>query len=178
MCNLYAVRWDINQQTLYWYCLFVWIFIISRFFQCFTFPNFSADSISLETGTAVWNFNLKISKYFIEKMHLKLLSAKCLAIFSIPVNPSFLLFQIIAQRYDHFDDKDQSQYFETIYSLLDHHSPQYRSSFGDTLMGKLQQLQQQQDTTEQEQWPWARSRSVHRNSLRRTITLGKVKVST
>ncbi|XP_076238926.1 GSK3-beta interaction protein [Calliopsis andreniformis] len=44
------------------------------------------------------------------------------------------------------DDKSSSgnEYFETPYSLLDFVSPQYRSSFGGSLINKLQKLSDEQ----------------------------------
>ncbi|KAJ8676308.1 hypothetical protein QAD02_012095 [Eretmocerus hayati] len=38
------------------------------------------------------------------------------------------------------NDQEPVEYFETVYSLLDHLSPQYRDSFGKSLMQRLQML--------------------------------------
>ena len=49
-----------------------------------------------------------------------------------------------------FDEigKESGQYFETIYSLLDSVSPEYRKTFGDVLMDKLSRLQNQREVAE------------------------------
>ncbi|GAB1599698.1 GSK3-beta interaction protein-like [Argonauta hians] len=52
-------------------------------------------------------------------------------------------FQIVGHDFDVHDVKN-GKYFETIYSLLDHVSPEYRNSFGDVLLSKLQKVQEQQ----------------------------------
>ena len=46
------------------------------------------------------------------------------------------------------DESSSSRHFETIYALLDNISPEYRNSFGDALMRKLSQLQQQDEEAE------------------------------
>ena len=47
----------------------------------------------------------------------------------------------MGKAFDVIDEADTSKYFETIYALLDHVSPQYRQSFGDALMQKLAMLE-------------------------------------
>lgn len=56
--------------------------------------------------------------------------------------------QIVGNEFDSTEDTDSSNatYYETIYALLDKHSPKYRLTFGETLAGKLQSLQQDQGT--------------------------------
>ena len=53
--------------------------------------------------------------------------------------------QVVGKAADQITEEDNTQYYETIYALLDAHSPAYRRSFGDTLMSKLASLQQQQN---------------------------------
>ncbi|XP_071493195.1 GSK3B-interacting protein-like [Diadema antillarum] len=50
-------------------------------------------------------------------------------------------FRIIGHSFDTVSKDISSSYFETIYSLLDHHSPKYRLTFGQALADKLQALQ-------------------------------------
>lgn len=51
-------------------------------------------------------------------------------------------FSIVSNRHNCSDNAEAEnlQYFETIYGLLDTISPQYRNSFGNRLMDRLQQL--------------------------------------
>lgn len=51
------------------------------------------------------------------------------------------IFQLAGNQFDCVDEKSEGRYFETIYALLDSISPQYRNTFGDTLIRKLQHLQ-------------------------------------
>ena len=62
------------------------------------------------------------------------------------------LFQLVGHEFDLVDDSQNTNFFETIYSLLDNISPMYRNTFSDTLIRKLQGLQDLQDQTE-ESWP-------------------------
>ena len=58
----------------------------------------------------------------------------------------YFRFQIVGRVYDCVACADvASQYYETIYALLDNISPQYQRSFGDALMSKLSQLEQSQE---------------------------------
>ncbi|XP_029633842.1 GSK3-beta interaction protein-like [Octopus sinensis] len=54
-------------------------------------------------------------------------------------------FQIVGHDFDSLDNVSNGKYFETIYSLLDNVSPEYRNSFGDVLLSKLQKVQEQQE---------------------------------
>ena len=51
---------------------------------------------------------------------------------------------MVGKKYDAVEE-DESQYYETIYSLLDNFSPEYRRSFGEALMSKLSELQDEKD---------------------------------
>ncbi|XP_058804708.1 GSK3-beta interaction protein [Phymastichus coffea] len=55
-------------------------------------------------------------------------------------------FSIIGNKHDCMTnaDADNLQYFESIYGLLDSISPQYRNSFGNSLLDRLQQLSNSQ----------------------------------
>ena len=55
--------------------------------------------------------------------------------------------QIVGTKFNE-TGKETGQYFETIYSLLDSVSPEYRKTFGDVLMDKLSRLQNQQEVAE------------------------------
>ena len=55
------------------------------------------------------------------------------------------LFQVVGKTFDKLEKQHETQYFETIYALLDHLSPCYRRSFGDALASKLARLQEQQN---------------------------------
>lgn len=62
------------------------------------------------------------------------------------------LLQLVGRNFDVMDDDaEASSYYETIYSLLDSISPEYRNTFGDTLAQKLQGLQDLQQTPESEE---------------------------
>lgn len=51
-------------------------------------------------------------------------------------------FQIVGERHDCADiEKEESPFFETIYALLDSVSPDYKVSFANTLIDKLQEFQ-------------------------------------
>ncbi|KAG7198997.1 hypothetical protein KM043_013149 [Ampulex compressa] len=52
-------------------------------------------------------------------------------------------FTIVANQHDAVSKTD-NEYFETPYSLLDFISPQYRNSFGNSLLDKLKELSDQQ----------------------------------
>ncbi|KAK3097663.1 hypothetical protein FSP39_011894 [Pinctada imbricata] len=54
-------------------------------------------------------------------------------------------FRVVGRQYDTIDDSKKSQYYETIYALLDKVSPEYRNSFGEALLQKLQGLQKQEE---------------------------------
>ncbi|XP_071943608.1 GSK3-beta interaction protein-like [Antedon mediterranea] len=51
-------------------------------------------------------------------------------------------YRIVATQYDSINKAPLSQYYETIYALLDNRSPGYRLSFGEALVGKLKDLQE------------------------------------
>ena len=53
--------------------------------------------------------------------------------------------QIVGRQFDTQNEDDFSRYFETIYALLDKVSPEYRNSFGEALLQKLQDLQQSEE---------------------------------
>ncbi|XP_072045939.1 GSK3-beta interaction protein-like [Amphiura filiformis] len=60
-------------------------------------------------------------------------------------------YRIVGSQFDNTDDTtdvSDSIFYETIYALLDQHSPKYRLTFGETLAGKLQCLQQVQGNEE------------------------------
>ena len=59
----------------------------------------------------------------------------------------YSIFQIVGDKFD-LDEKPSDKWFETIYALLDSHSPEYRKSFGDALFTKLSNLKLQQDEQE------------------------------
>ncbi|XP_033629489.1 GSK3B-interacting protein-like [Asterias rubens] len=60
-------------------------------------------------------------------------------------------FRIVGSTYDSVQDADKTlPYYETIYALLDKHSPQYRLTFGEALADKLQLLQNEQKDVEEE----------------------------
>ena len=52
---------------------------------------------------------------------------------------------MVGKTFDKLEKQHETQYFETIYALLDHLSPCYRRSFGDALASKLARLQEQQN---------------------------------
>lgn len=52
-------------------------------------------------------------------------------------------FKIVGHKLDSCDDEDESdEYFETIYALLQKHSEGYIKSFGNSLIDKLEKIQQ------------------------------------
>lgn len=59
-------------------------------------------------------------------------------------------FQIVGHKFDEIEEGREPKYFETIYALLDTVSPEYRSSFGDALIRKLNQLQNLESREESE----------------------------
>ncbi len=64
------------------------------------------------------------------------------------VSFSSLFPQIVGSQFDSTEDTSgvsNSTFYETIYALLDKHSPKYRLTFGETLAGKLQSLEQVQN---------------------------------
>ena len=52
-----------------------------------------------------------------------------------------LSFQVVAMEYDKINPEYISRHYETIYSLLDSRSEEYRSTFCETLSNKLLHLQ-------------------------------------
>ena len=52
-----------------------------------------------------------------------------------------LCVQIVGHQFDTINAATPSRYYETIYGLLDSVSPEYRNSFSETLIAKLQRLQ-------------------------------------
>lgn len=50
-------------------------------------------------------------------------------------------FRIVGMKFDEVNQEEYSEFFETIYALLDTISPQYRESFGDALASKLSALE-------------------------------------
>ena len=52
-----------------------------------------------------------------------------------------LCWQIVGNQFDTIQNEEASEYFETIYALLDTVSPGYRLSFSQALTEKLLQLQ-------------------------------------
>ncbi|XP_052811816.1 GSK3-beta interaction protein-like [Mya arenaria] len=50
-------------------------------------------------------------------------------------------FRLASRQYDSIDDGSGARYFETIYALLDSISLGYRNTFGDTLIQRLQGLE-------------------------------------
>ncbi|XP_033741556.1 GSK3-beta interaction protein-like [Pecten maximus] len=59
-------------------------------------------------------------------------------------------FRVVGNKFNIVDETASSQYFETIYALLDHHSPKYRKSFGDALLRKLENLQMSREESDDE----------------------------
>ncbi|XP_064615812.1 GSK3-beta interaction protein-like [Liolophura sinensis] len=59
-------------------------------------------------------------------------------------------FKIVGKEYNKVDEKccKDNQCYETLYSLLDKVSPQYRVSFGNVLFQKLESLKSQQSDGE------------------------------
>jgi hypothetical protein len=53
-------------------------------------------------------------------------------------------FRVVSKCFDKIQDLE-FKFYETIYALLDDLSPEYRNTFGDTLVMKLQRLQQKQN---------------------------------
>ncbi|KAH3738473.1 GSK3B-interacting protein-like [Dreissena polymorpha] len=53
-------------------------------------------------------------------------------------------FRLASHKFDTLEN-GEDKYYETIYSLLDSISPEYRNTFGDTLIQKLQGLQNSKD---------------------------------
>ena len=52
-----------------------------------------------------------------------------------------LCVQVVGHQFDTINAATPSRYYETIYGLLDSVSPEYRNSFSETLIAKLQRLQ-------------------------------------
>lgn len=50
--------------------------------------------------------------------------------------------RVVGYAFDQVDESLSTQYFETIYSLLDTLSPGYREAFGNALLQRLERLQQ------------------------------------
>lgn len=61
------------------------------------------------------------------------------------VELSALGYRIVGNKFDEISSEMNSTYYETIYSLLDKHSPKYRLTFGEALAGKLEGLQKLQE---------------------------------
>ncbi|XP_060079669.1 GSK3-beta interaction protein-like [Ylistrum balloti] len=59
-------------------------------------------------------------------------------------------FRVVGNKFNMVDENTSSQYFETIYALLDNHSPKYRKSFGDALLKKLENLQMSQEKSDRD----------------------------
>ncbi|KAK2145202.1 hypothetical protein LSH36_696g01059 [Paralvinella palmiformis] len=54
-------------------------------------------------------------------------------------------FRVVGHHYDNTErSSSESCYYETIYALLDNISPKYQRSFGEALMNKLSELQEEQ----------------------------------
>lgn len=63
----------------------------------------------------------------------------------------FISSQIVGRKFDTIaEEADASRYYETIYSLLDNVSPEYRFSFGEALKKRLVELQDDRQNEE----PW------------------------
>lgn len=71
------------------------------------------------------------------------------ALFSVIDFPALkcthLLRQVVGTQYNDVNPQCSSQYYETIYSLLDSQSSEYRSTFCETLSHKLLNLQRNMD---------------------------------
>ena len=94
----------------------------------------------------------KYQKYF--KNESLVLTFNILLLLLLFVYYFFFSFQIVGNDFNTIDDRVTSRYFETIYSLLDHVSPEYRNSFGDALLSRLQSLKDQQLQLEREILNW------------------------
>ncbi|TNN56912.1 GSK3-beta interaction protein [Liparis tanakae] len=51
-------------------------------------------------------------------------------------------FRVVGYAFDQADEDLNTQYYETVYSLLDSLSPGYREAFGNALLQRLERLQQ------------------------------------
>ena len=54
-------------------------------------------------------------------------------------------FRVVGRQYDKLCEGEFSNFFETIYAMLDSISPQYRESFGNALIAKLSEVQKNQE---------------------------------
>ncbi|CAB1330899.1 unnamed protein product [Coregonus sp. 'balchen'] len=50
--------------------------------------------------------------------------------------------RVVGYAFDQVDESLSTQYYETVYSLLDTLSPGYREAFGNALLQRLERLQQ------------------------------------
>lgn len=57
-------------------------------------------------------------------------------------NLVFVICQVVGYIFDQVDEGLNTQYHETVYSLLDSLSPGYREAFGNALLQRLERLQQ------------------------------------
>lgn len=59
------------------------------------------------------------------------------------------LFQVVGKAFDINEiSHNVSEYFESVYALMDRLSPVYRESFGNALAHKLEEVKRQQDATD------------------------------
>lgn len=58
----------------------------------------------------------------------------------LTINPSPT--QVVGYAFDQVDEDLNTQYHETVYSLLDKLSPGYREAFGNALLQRLERLKQ------------------------------------
>lgn len=56
------------------------------------------------------------------------------------VSISYFVLKVIGYEKDKIDTSISSDYYETLYSLLDNYSPLYRESFGQAVIAKLNQI--------------------------------------
>jgi len=54
----------------------------------------------------------------------------------------FVICQVVGYIFDQVDESLNTQYHETVYSLLDSLSPGYREAFGNALLQRLERLKQ------------------------------------
>ncbi|XP_033101862.1 GSK3-beta interaction protein-like [Anneissia japonica] len=99
---------------------------------------FAVDSVAVSTKLP--------SRQDIVYMNIKTKEAEQLC-----VELSVSGYRIVGDHYDCISKTPLTQYYETIYALLDNRSPGYRLSFGEALVGKLQDLQQDRCSEPQSQ---------------------------
>ncbi|XP_078516250.1 GSK3B-interacting protein isoform X2 [Lissotriton helveticus] len=51
--------------------------------------------------------------------------------------------RVVGHAFDHVNDDSETQYHETVYSLLDSLSPAYREAFGNALLQRLEALKKE-----------------------------------